>query len=377
MYSIFRNWINRYFAKEEAVLLILMMVAAVIILMTLGGILAPLIASIIIAFLMQGMVARLENWGVPHLLAVILATLVFVGGLALIVLVLLPGMWQQTVRLVGEIPELLDEWRSLLLLLPEKYPSWISEVQIEQLINMAANRLGSLGQNIVSLSVTKLPVLLTMLVYIVLVPILVFFFLKDGQQVVQWLSRFLPNERPVMTQIWREMNLQIANYVRGKVIEILIVAAVSYLAFILLGLNYALLLALAVGLSVLIPYIGAAVVTLPVAMIAFFQWGWSSEFMMVVIVYGVIQMLDGNVLVPLLFSEAVNLHPIAIIVAVLFFGGIWGFWGIFFAIPLATLIKAIINAWPTEDRVIAYSRAEEPPTESRPTAMNEELVESE
>jgi putative permease len=66
-------------------------------------------------------------------------------------------------------------------------------------------------------------------------------------------------------------------------------------------------------------------------------------------VYVVIQGLDGNVLVPLLFSEAVNLHPVAIILAILFFGGIWGLWGVFFAIPLATLIKAIINAWPTPE----------------------------
>lgn len=377
MYSIFRNWINRYLAKEEAVLLILMMIAAVIILMTIGDILAPLIASIIIAFLMQGMVTRLEGWGVPHLVAVIVATLVFVGGLALIILVLLPGLWQQTVRLVGEIPALLNEWRNVLLLLPEKYPNWVSETQIEEFINITANRLGTMGRNIVSFSVTKLPVVIAIVVYIVLVPILVFFFLKDGKQVLSWLSRFLPNERPVMTKIWLEMNLQIANYVRGKVIEILIVAGVSYLAFVLLGLNYALLLALAVGFSVVIPYIGAVVVTLPVAMIAFFQWGWSSEFMTIMIVYGVIQMLDGNVLVPLLFSEAVNLHPIAIILAVLFFGGIWGFWGIFFAIPLATLIKAVINAWPTGDAVMAYTHAEQTSAGVQPeTAAGENLTES-
>ena len=65
--------------------------------------------------------------------------------------------------------------------------------------------------------------------------------------------------------------------------------------------------------------------------------------------YLVIQFLDGNVLVPILFSEAVNLHPVAIIVAILVFGGIWGFWGVFFAIPLATLVKALINIWPTHE----------------------------
>ncbi len=100
------------------------------------------------------------------------------------------------------------------------------------------------------------------------------------------------------------------------------------------------------GLSVIIPYIGAALVTIPVLVVAFFQWGLTDDFYWVAFSYAVIQALDGNVLVPLLFSEAVNLHPIAIIVAVLFFGGIWGVWGVFFAIPLATLISAIVTAWP-------------------------------
>ena len=65
--------------------------------------------------------------------------------------------------------------------------------------------------------------------------------------------------------------------------------------------------------------------------------------------YAFIQFLDGNLLVPLLFSEVVNLHPVAIIVAVVFFGSLWGIWGVFFAIPLATLIQAIIKAWPSHE----------------------------
>ena len=136
-----------------------------------------------------------------------------------------------------------------------------------------------------------------------------------------------------------------ANYVRGKAIEIVIVGMVSFIAFLILGLQYAALLAMLIGLSVLIPYIGATVVTIPVLLVGYFQWGYSSEFLWLVVVYGIIQLLDGNVLVPLLFSEVVNLHPVAIIIAVLFFGGIWGFWGLFFAIPLATLVKAVYNAW--------------------------------
>jgi putative permease len=349
MIKIFRKWMNRYFADQEAVLVVVLLVAAVVVLMTMGDILAPMIASIIIAFLMEGMVARLNGRGVPHIVSVCITFTVLVGAMALVLLVVLPGLWQQLVNLFTEIPRMLAQGRRVALLLPEQYPTIFSEQTIDTIIRNSTNKIGELGENILSISITKLPVFIGLLIYIVLVPILVFFFLKDGKKILHQLAGLLPDERPVMTKIWVEMNLQIANYVRGKAIEILVVTGVSFFAFQLLGLNYALLLAIAVGLSVVIPYIGAAVVTVPVAMIAYFQWGWTSEFMWVMVVYGIIQMLDGNVLVPLLFSEAVNLHPIAIILSVLVFGGIWGFWGIFFAIPLATLFKAIINAWPVRE----------------------------
>ena len=86
---------------------------------------------------------------------------------------------------------------------------------------------------------------------------------------------------------------------------------------------------------------------IPIIAIAYVQWGLGAEFWTVIIAYNILQMLDGNVLVPIIFSEAVNLHPVAIIFAVLFFGGIWGLAGVFFAIPLATFIQATINAWPS------------------------------
>ena len=126
------------------------------------------------------------------------------------------------------------------------------------------------------------------------------------------------------------------------------------------------LLALLVGLSVIIPYIGATLVTLPVAAVGLFQFGFDNHFLLLMAVYGVIQAIDGNILVPLLFGEAVNLHPTAIIVAVLFFGGIWGVWGVFFAIPLATLIRAIVTAWPQQPVSADQHKEALPLTDSTP-----------
>lgn len=346
MIRIFQNWMERYLASEEAVLLLIILGLGLLVVVTMGGILAPMIASLIIAFLLQGVVQRLTAWGLPHIFAVNIAFLLLVGLLLTGIFVLFPLIWHQTATLFSEVPGMLADWQKIMLALPEKYPQFISEEQVSQIVAAMGSKLGGLGQSVLSFSLAKAPVLIAILVYLVLVPILVFFFLKDAGEIRAWMSSFLPRKRPVMSRIWHEMNIQVANYVRGKVIEILIVGGVSFVCFQFLGLNYALLLAVGVGLSVLVPYIGAAVITLPVAMIGFLQWGWSSEFYYLMIAYGIIQALDGNALVPLLFSEAVNLHPVAIILAVLVFGGIWGFWGVFFAIPLATLIKAVLNAWP-------------------------------
>lgn len=348
MIKIFERWIERYFADEEAVLVAVLLVVAAVIVVTLGVVLAPMFTAIIIAFLMQGMVAKLVSWGVPHILAVIAASLVLTSSIILCFFVLLPAMWQQGLLLATEAPKMIKQGQNLLLLLPEKYPAMITAEQVQVISGKVGPELGKLGQSVLTFSVAQLPIALGVLIYLVLVPILVFFFLKDAKQMLAWFAGVLPKERPVMKQIWSEMNMQIANYVRGKVIEILIVAGISSATFMFLEVNYALLLGIVVGLSVLIPYLGAAVATIPVFLIGFFQWGWSGELAYLMLAYAVIQALDGNVLVPLLFSEAVKMHPVAIVLAVLVFGGLWGFWGVFFAIPLATLCKAVINAWPTQ-----------------------------
>ncbi|MAY42094.1 MULTISPECIES: AI-2E family transporter [unclassified Neptuniibacter] len=346
MRKILSKWVERYFSDEEALLFFVLLAAALLVIITLGQALTPVFSGIILAFLMQGGVNRLKKHKVPHIVSVVLVFLAFIGGVAALLFIVMPLAWRQSVNLFNELPGILSQAQSVLLLLPERYPEFISEQRILELIDLAAAELSQMGQWVVTFSLNSITSIIALLIYLVLVPILVFFFLKDGGSLSKWWISFLPEKRDMLTNIWVEMDGQIANYIRGKVIEIIVVGVVTYITFIFLGINYAALLAILVGLSVLIPYIGAALVTLPVALIGFFQWGWSNEFMYLMVAYGVIQALDGNVLVPLLFSEAVNLHPVAIIVAVLVFGGVWGFWGLFFAIPLATLFKAVINAWP-------------------------------
>lgn len=350
MWKVVETWVDRYLGDEEAVLLTILIALALVLMIYVGAILAPFFAAVVIAFLLQGGVTRLVRWRVPHSLAVWVMFLVFSGILLVALFLLVPILFQQSSNLVGQIPGMVKQSQQAILLIPEKYPEFVSEQEVRNLLAYASQEAARLGEALLTFSFSNLPNLIAVIVYLILVPLMVFFLLKDKDHLLGMLADLLPSRRPVMQGIWHEMNRQMANYVRGKVVEILLVGITAYVSFLVLGLDYAALLGLLVGLSVLIPYIGAAVVTIPVLLVGYFQWGWGSEFLWLAVVYGVIQFLDGNVLVPLLFSEAVNLHPLAIILAVLVFGGLWGFWGVFFAIPLATLVKALYNAWPRTDR---------------------------
>jgi putative permease len=344
--ELLKAWFRRTFSDPQIVLLGLILLVGFLVVFGLGRMLAPVFASAVIAYLLEAVVARLQRFGVKRMLAVLLVFVLFLAILVFLLFGLVPRLSAQLTQLAQQLPSYINQGQALLEQLPEKYPQLVSENQINGIIANLGTELAGLGQRLVSWSLASAASLLGLLVFLVLVPVLVFFMLKDKEKIISWFTAYLPRERHLVSAIWSEVEGQIANYVRGKVGEIVIVGAVTYITFVALGLQYAALLATLVGFSVLIPYIGAAVVTLPVALVAFFQWGWGWDFGQVMIAYGIIQALDGNLLVPLMFSEAVNLHPIAIIVAILVFGGFWGFWGVFFAIPLATLVQAVLRSWP-------------------------------
>jgi len=350
MIELVKKWYSQYFSDPQAVILTAVLVIGSTVILTMGDMLLPLLASIVIAYLLEGVVRKMQQHGSSRIVAVILVFSVFLAFLIFILFGIAPLVSTQLSDLFKELPRYIRQGQQLLLQLPESY-SFISEQQVKELFKLINNELSGLGSRIVSLSLSSITGLITLAVYLFLVPMLVFLFMKDKERIWKWFGSMLPKDRVLVTQVSNEMDLQLGKYIRGKFWEIMIVGVVTYIGFAILGIKYAILLSVLVGISVLVPYIGAAVVTIPVVLIAFFQWGWSNEFFWLLGFFGISQALDGTVLVPWLFSGLVNLHPIAIIVSVLVFGGLWGFWGVFFAIPLATLVSAVIHAWPRIDTV--------------------------
>lgn len=348
MIEFINAWYQRHFSDPQVVLLAVLLILGFAVILLTGRVLAPLLAAMVIAYLLDGAVEFFTSIKIPRLVAVSIVFIAFISVVLAVMVWLMPLLIRQAAQFFSEVPYMVNKGQQLLMQLPERYPNVITEPDINAIIGQIGSELASLGQTVLSLSVSSVVNVITILVYLVLVPVLIFFLLIDKQKILVWAGEFLPTERGLSLQVWRDMNSKIASYARGKLLEIVLVWAVTYITFVLLDLNFALLLAVIVGLSVIIPYVGAAVATLPVMLIAYFQWGLGNEFLYVFIAYSVIQFVDGNLLVPLLFSEVVNLHPIAIIAAVLFFGGLWGVWGVFFAIPLATLVQSVINIWPQQ-----------------------------
>jgi putative permease len=344
MFQLIRDWIDRRFSDPQILILSLLLVVGFIFIFMLGDKLLPVFASIVIAYLLDGAITRITTVKVPRMAAVLLVFMIFMAGLLFVIVGLLPMLSRQIAQLLQQLPNMLATGQKELLQLPQRYPDFVSEAQIKQVLAFIGEEFTIVVKRALTYSLASVRGLISVLVYLILVPLMVFFMLKDKAKILGWMGGLLPANRGLANEVWREVNRQTGNYIRGKIWEILIIWSVSYVTFKMLGMQFSMLISLFVGLSVLVPYVGVTVVFLPVTLMAYFQWGPSEQFIYALMAYSVIQLLDGNLLAPLLLSEVVNLHPVAIIVAVLLFGGLWGLWGLFFAIPLATLVQAVLKA---------------------------------
>ncbi len=314
-----------------------------LLLMLLGRVLAPVFLAVALAYVLDDVVSLLVRCRLPRTLAIVL-----VGGGVLVtllftILAVLPVLSEQIGRLVTHVPQYVQSLRALIQQVSSEHLDWINPSYVQKAIAAVASQMQTWGSSLLSFSIASIPGLMTLLVYAFLVPVMVLFFLKDKQQIIDWGSQFLPAERNLLARVWHELDTQIGNYIRGKFWEAFLAGVSMWLVYWWMGHEYALLLGVLTGISVWIPFVGAAVVTLPVILLSLFQWGWNEMFFYAVLAYGVVQTIDANVVVPWLFSEIVNLHPVAIIVAILIFGSLWGILGVVIAIPMAALVKSVVS----------------------------------
>jgi len=347
MLKFFKDWYNTYLTDPNQVALALLILFVSIITYILLATVVPILVAVVLAYMLEGLVKSCcEKYNIDRKSSVLFVYISFlIISLATIVL-LIPVMMSQISLFIKSFPSMLERGKSFIIDTGQSENGLFSQEQISNILTGINSEITTIGSSLISSSLSSAGSLVETVVYIIIVPIIIFFLLYDKKNINKWFEKFFPEKLDLSRKAYAELDLKIGNYIRCKLIEIIIVWIASTIMFALIGLNYSLLLGFLCGISVIIPYVGAIAVTIPIVVVAFFQWGTSSDFWYVIIAHTLIQIIDGNVVVPLLFSDAVNLHPLAILISILFFGTIWGIWGVFFAIPLAVLLNTLLTIWP-------------------------------
>lgn len=304
--------------------------------------LLPIITSIILTYFLYNIKKLLLKLGFSNNTSFTIAYSIFLTIFSVILMILIPIIFKQLVNLFNDIPIILQKMK---ILTHQFYPSILSTEQSNILFSNITTYIQSIGKTIVSASLISIVIITKWIIYIFIIPILVLFLLKDNTKISDWFYKIIPQKMNFLKMLWAHIYKQIENYIRGKIIEIIIVTIANYILFKTYKITYADLLAILVGFSVIIPYIGAIIVSIPVILISVVNLGVSNDFLYIILIYTIIQLVDGNILVPLLFSEVVNLHPISIMLSIIIFGSTLGLYGVFFAIPLAIVSKAIIDIY--------------------------------
>ena len=338
---------KKIFSNEETIVFSLAILLFFLIITYFGSILTPFLISVVVAYLLVGLQKKIQTYNIGQSASLIITFSIFIVTGAALIVWLVPLLYIQLQAFILDVPNLFNNFLDFMSDLPAKFPELVSSEQIAIFFQAVSEEISVIAQNIIKSSISGIQSTITILLYIILFPILVFFFLFDRKNIIDGVLKIIPGKREMFSNVWAEMDIQLSNYVRGKTIEIFIVGTVAAIIFSSLGLKYSALLSVLVGLSVIIPYVGAFLVTIPVVIVGLLQFGLGTQFYLLVGLYLLLQALDGNLLVPLIFSETVKLHPVVIILAVFIFGSMFGFWGVFFSIPIATFIKAVWNAWPS------------------------------
>ncbi len=343
MPHLFTDFYRRVQDPQVAALVLALVLGSMVVLFF-GTALAPYFTSLVVAYLLEGMIRSLEGIRLPRMLAVVIVFSLFILLLNLILFVLLPTLAVELARVSDEIPRITGTLKELQLKITESASGLVNPAFAENMLVGLVETVQNLAAEAVSFLFQGLPGLLSLLVYLFLVPFLVFFFMKDKELLLLDFKRYWPREQDLINRVLVEVDAGVGGYIRGKFWEMMFLGVASYGTFVIIDFEYAFLVGVLTGLSVLIPFLGLAVVTVPVVVLGVFQWGLSWESMNPLLVYGVLQALDGSVLAPLILGETVKVHPTTIMLAILLFGSLWGIAGVFFAVPLAVLVRSVVDA---------------------------------
>ena len=308
----------------------------------LGPVLTPFLVGAILAYLGSPLVDRAARRGVPRSLATLAVVLAFGLALFALFLVLVPLVQAEVTTLMQRLPDILTQLMNQVAPVLETRFGIKLALDLDTVRDFVADNAKS-AQDI-SLKVlagvrTGSRIVLGLLVNIALIPVVMFYLLRDWPILLARITELVPRRwEPKMLQIVGDIDAVLAEFLRGQILVMLVLAAYYAIALTLVGLDRGVAIGLVTGLLVFIPYVGFGLGLVLGVLAALLQWhGWPG-FLAVVAVYGVGQLLENYVLVPYLVGDRIGLHPLAVIFALLAFGQLFGFAGVLLALPVSAAL---------------------------------------
>lgn len=300
----------------------------------------PFFIGVVIAYLLNPLVVLFSNKGMPRAIAVLLiyATFIVIAS----------------VTLLNAIPVLIAQFKDITEHLPELariYQNWMAEFQvhkhdfpegIQKGLEQGISRMEQQTSLYISGMIDSFRDKLETFFLLAIVPFVIFYLLKDMKSMQRMVLMFVPGrQRKPFTRLVGQIDHALGNYIRGQLMVCAVVGGLAYAGYFIVGLPYAFILALIVGITNIIPYLGPFIGAAPAILVAFtISWKLALS---VAVVNIIIQILEGSVVSPLIVGKTLNMHPLAIIFTVILGGEIAGLPGMILSVPILAVIKVIIH----------------------------------
>jgi predicted PurR-regulated permease PerM len=325
----------RYWGIAAAVLLV--------VLYLLGNVILPFLVGGAIAYFLDPVADRMQRAGFSRVAATVLISLGALLVVVLLVLAVIPTLVSQLAALISAAPEISAQFQEFLL---NRFPELTDRTStMRQTLTQIGEAISARGGELVNGLVTSALSLISVIVFIVVVPVVAFYLLLDWDNMIARVDSMLPRDHaPKVRQIATEIDQALAGFVRGQVSVCILLGTFYSVALALAGLQFGLVVGAIAGAITFIPYVGSLVGGALAIGLALFQfWGDWWSIGLVAAIFAVGQFVEGNILTPKLVGGSVGLHPVWLLFALSAFGALFGFVGLLVAVPITAAIGVLVR----------------------------------
>lgn len=307
----------------------------------------PFLLAGVLFYLLRPVVNLLAKYKIPRVVSILVIYFAVIGLITFIVFLIGPTLQRQVMNLVDNAPMLFDEVRKVIINLESN--QWIEEqfdasenFSIENITENIADSLGTafdfIGSNIAGF----VGAVTSFVLIIIILPFILFFLLKDGDKAPEHVLRFLPEKQQVEgKRILSDMDDKLSSYIQGQLIVSVFVGTLMYISYLIIGLEYSLILALVAMVTNVVPFIGPWIGTFPAVIVAIIDSWMSMVWVIVAII--IVQQIESNLISPNVMGKKLSVHPLTIIILILVAGRFAGLIGLILAVPLYAVTKVVVS----------------------------------